>query len=430
MNRAARLNDVGPLAINLRWIVRLRWGAALGQSVVILLARRIFTLELPLVALFAVIGIELGSNVACARWQRERAVREWMLAAVMALDIVLLTVLLHLSGGSFNPFNFLYLVHIALAAVVLRPTYTWSLVALSLACFGSLFGGVFGLPVRAHDHHADQMEMHLRGMWVAFAVAAAFIVYFVDRIRRALADRDGELERSRHLATRSERLASLGTLAAGAAHELATPLGTIALAAGEMRTALDRGDSESVAADARLIQEQVQRCRAILDQMASAEAPGETPSRLTIGELAENVVEAMRSFGRLELAHVGDSHARAVLVPRRALEQGLRALVKNACDASRSTVVTVGSGHDSEWAWLDIRDSGDGMPPEVFARLGEPFFTTKEPGAGMGLGVYLTNALAEQIGGRLEFESTLGLGTTVRFVLPLAPDEQPTRAQL
>ncbi|MBM4356596.1 MAG: HAMP domain-containing histidine kinase [Deltaproteobacteria bacterium] len=406
-------------AINLRWLVRLRFGAALGQSVLILLARRLFTLDLPLLALFSAIGVELATNVACLELLRRRPIREWMLAAVMALDVLLLTVLLHLSGGSFNPFNFLYLVHIALAAVVLRPAYTWGLVLLSLACFGSLFGGVLGLPVQDHVHHAEQMDIHLRGMWVAFAVAATFIVYFVARIRRALAERDAELERSRQRAARSERLASLGTLAAGAAHELATPLGTITVAAGELEAALRSGDTGSVVADAALIQEQVRRCRAILDQMAAGDVPGEAPERVKLAALATSVAETMRGLGLIEINCAEIAHPPEVVVPRRAVEQALRALVKNAFDASRGTPVTLASGSDERSAWIEVRDRGEGMTADVLARAGEPFFTTKETGRGMGLGLYLTNALAEQLGGRLDVESTQGAGTTVRFVVPL-----------
>lgn len=411
-------SDADASAINLRWIVRLRWGAALGQSAVILLARELFHLDLPLVALFSVIGLEVATNVACARLLTRNSVKEWVLAGVMALDVLLLTVLLHLSGGSFNPFNFLYLVHLALAAVVLRPRHTWGLVVLSLVCFGTLFGGVLGLPAQDHVHHAEQMDMHLRGMWVAFAVAAVFIVYFVDRIRRALADRGAELERSRQRAARGERLASLGTLAAGAAHELATPLGTIALAAGELQAAIARGSRDSLTADATLIQDQVRRCRAILDRMAAGEAPGEAPVAVTLGELAESVAAVMRDLGPIELASMSDAARRDVVVPRNAVEQALRALVKNACDASRGTPVTIGAGHDATMAWIEVRDRGTGMSPEILARLGEPFFTTKETGTGMGLGVYLTHAVAEQLGGGLEIDSTPGVGTTVRFRIP------------
>jgi len=418
MNDDSARADDGAHATNFRWLVQLRWGAALGQASVILIARELFTLELPLAWLYALIAVEAVTNLACVGLLRRRWVHEWTLAAVMALDVLLLTGLLHFSGGSFNPFNFLYLVHIALAAVVLRPTYTWGLVALSLACFGSLFGGVFGLPVREHVHHAEQMEMHLRGMWVAFAVAAAFIVHFVDRIRRALAARDEELVRSRARVERSDRLASLGTLAAGAAHELATPLGTIAVAAGELDSAIARGDRSSISEDVALIQDQVRRCRAILDQMAASDAPGEVSELVTLGSLAESVAQAMQPLGSVKLALDEAMATRATHLPRRAVEQALRALVKNACDASDGGPVTLGGGTDGETLWLEVRDRGRGMAPEVLARAAEPFFTTKKTGSGMGLGLYLTNALAERLGGRLDIESELGRGTSVRFILP------------
>lgn len=425
MSIDARNSDAGLHSINLRWLVRLRFGAALGQTAVILIAGELFALSLPLAALFAVIGIELVTNLGCLELLRRTAVREWMLAAVMALDVLLLTSLLHLSGGSFNPFNFLYLVHIALAAVVLRPAYTWGLVLLSLASFGSLFGGL-GFRVAEHVHHAEQMDMHLRGMWVAFAVAATFIVYFVGRVRRALSEREVELELSRQRAEKSERLAALGTLAAGAAHELGTPLATIAIAASELEMAGDSRDRHSVAEDAALIQEQVRRCRLILDDMAVDAMPGESSERVKLAALAESVVEGMRQFGPVEFAANTPVSTLEVDVPRKAVERAVRELIKNAIDASHGTAVTVGTGSDARSAWLEVRDRGDGMTAEVLGRAREPFFTTKGTGQGMGLGMYLTNALAEQLGGHIQIESTIGKGSTVRFVLPISTALSPS----
>src|SRR5262249_9182438 len=156
----------------------------------------------------------------------------------------------------------LYLVNIALAAVVLRPRWTWTLVAVSLACFGTLFAqprwGAGTAPALGHEAH---FRMHLQGMWVAFGVAAIFIVYFVQRVTRALAARDAELAAAQLATARHERLAALATLAAGAAHELATPLSTIAVAAKELERQLATGrgapgrpahDAQDALDDARL----------------------------------------------------------------------------------------------------------------------------------------------------------------------------------
>lgn len=167
-------------AINFSWLIKLRWGAIAGQIVTIFGVARVLGVELPLTALFAVIAIELVSNIVCVVAARRRTPPEWWCGLVMTLDVLLLTALLHLTGGPFNPFSFLYLVEIALAAVILRARWTWTLVLVSLVGSGALFVG----PREALTSRGDHMQLHLRGMWVAFGVAATFIVYFLMRVRR------------------------------------------------------------------------------------------------------------------------------------------------------------------------------------------------------------------------------------------------------
>lgn len=401
--------------INLRWLVQLRWGAVVGQSLTILLAEWLLGVVLPQRALFAVIALEVASNLVCTAWlhRLERASRpasELALALVMAFDVLLLTALLYLSGGTFNPFNFLYLVHIALAAVVLRPRTTWGLVLLSLASFGALF-----LLGDGQMDHAHQMDMHLQGMWVAFAVAAGFIVYFVGRIRGSLAARDAELEYERQRTERHAKLASLATLAAGAAHELSTPLGTIAVAASEMQAALERGNVTEVVEDARLISAEVLRCRAVLDQLTAeaGESPGEAAAEIPLAELLAEVAAGAASE-RVKVQCATDC---TVLVPRVAAMRAIRGLVDNALDASEGDVELVADRQGDERT-IEVRDSGSGMSVDVLARAREPFFTTKQAGKGMGLGLFLANAVAERLGGRLEITSQSGSGTSVRLVLP------------
>ena len=183
-------------AINFAWLLRLRWAAIGAQALTVLLAHRLMGVALPPVPLATLIGGAAASNVACTTWARRRRgrgdVAEWHLGALMILDVLVLSGLLYYSGGPFNPFSFLYLVQIALAAVVLSPRWTWLLVALSLACSGFLFidHRELILPARTHDEH---MRWHLWGMWVAFGVAAAFIVYFLMRVLRSLAAREASI---------------------------------------------------------------------------------------------------------------------------------------------------------------------------------------------------------------------------------------------
>jgi two-component system sensor histidine kinase RegB len=268
-----------------------------------------------------------------------------------------------------------------------------------------------------HHHDDSAMTLHLQGMWVAFAIAAAVIAYFVTRVTRDLEFQRNEVALARTRALRSERLASLATLAAGAAHELATPLSTIAVAAKELERELSaKPDAKDSTDDARLIRDEVQRCRRILDQMATdaGESAGEAFRSVTPEELLKEATEELSQGARVQV-HIGTT--KSVRVPLRALGRALRGLVRNALQAS-TEAVEVRASEAGQSLLIEIQDHGSGMSPDLLAKVGEPFFTTKEPGQGMGLGVFLARALCERLGGSLEFSSKPGQGTLARVVLP------------
>jgi len=410
--------------VNFSWLMKLRWSSIAGQIATILGVFWLLHIPVPLVPLGLVVGIELISNVACALWfQRRPRVHEWHLALVMALDIGLLTGLLYFTGGPFNPFSFLYLVNIALAAVALHAQWTWMLVAFALLCFGLLpLLDYRELPLDALTP-AEHVALHQQGTWVAFGVAAGFIVHFLWRVTGALAARERELNQARSEAAQRERLASLATMAAGAAHELATPLGTIALAAKELERELDRGGQ--AADDVRLIREQVARCRGILDQMGGGvgKSAEQTVESVSLGDLFGEVLSGVRDSPPVHLEVAPAAAATRLRLPPRAVAQALRSLVTNAQDASppRQPVVVSAAIEDSALA-VEVRDRGPGMPPEVLERVGEPFFTTKPPGRGMGLGLFLTRAVVERLGGSLVIDSTQPEGTRARVVVPAELD--------
>jgi two-component system sensor histidine kinase RegB len=260
-------------------------------------------------------------------------------------------------------------------------------------------------------------------MWVAFGVAASFIVYFVQRVTRALAERERELDDARAATARAERLASLATLAAGAAHELSTPLSTIAVVAKELERELERlRAAESALGDARLIRDQVERCRDILVQMAAdaGESTGEDFAPITVARLVDSSIEGLAERERIALSVAASEDP--VVVPVRSVAQAVRAVTKNALQASpRHAPIALAAELSHDVCRIEVRDSGSGMSPEVLARAGEPFFTTKGTGQGMGLGLFLARAVLERLGGRLELRSTPGAGTTVVLLLPARP---------
>jgi len=410
-----------PNRLNFSWLMTLRYNSVAGQLATILAVHWLFSIDLPLQALFAIIAVEFASNVAASVWlRRAPRVDELHLAAVMALDVLLLTGLLYLTGGPFNPFCFLYIVNIALAAVVLHAQWTWMLVALSLASFGLLFVDFRELPIK-HLEPGDQAGLLQQGTWVAFGVAAAFIVHFLWRVTRALAAREHELGEAQRIAARQERLASLATMAAGAAHELATPLSTIAVVAKELERSLTKADvSADAVDDLRLIREQVARCRLILDQMGAGTGKSAELSveRIRVVELIDEATTAVRDSPTVEV-DLGDAADEELEVPARALAQALRSLVTNAQDATRNgSPVALRVSVKESMVEFEIADSGVGMTPKLLERVGEPFFTTKAPGSGMGLGIFLGRAVVEKLGGRLAITSKQGVGTTVRVAIP------------
>jgi len=309
--------------------------------------------------------------------------------------------------------------------LLLPPRRAWLVTALTSLAFASLFV----LPSHVIDPHAMHMHhgassLHLQGMWLAYSLAAGFVVHFVSRVASALQAREHELFELLRSAARSEKLASLSTLAAGAAHELGTPLGTIALVAGELERGLAQGrEPAELSQDARLIRQEVARCRDILQRMAAnaGEGAGEMPGQVSIHGVEQSLSDTLGPAGsRIAFERSGEQSE--LVLPQRLLVQVLANLVRNAVDAQAEAgtnePIRVVSRVEAERARFEILDRGAGIPEHTRTRVGEPFFTTKAPGRGLGLGVFLARAFAEKMGGELTLVARPGGGTLARLTLP------------
>ncbi|MFZ5774346.1 MAG: ATP-binding protein [Thermodesulfobacteriota bacterium] len=414
------------------WLLHLRWGAVIAQAILVLLVYLVLEVRLPYPILLGILGFEIASNLCFALiHRRSDSISTRFLALVLFTDAVLLSLLLHYSGGPMNPFTFLYLVHVAMAAILMPPRWSWGFALFTVACYAWLFLlPTQGSAAQCHTEpifsalRHDPVMIHLQGMWVAFTVTVFFIVFFISRIQQALTRHQQALADLQAERTRNEKLASLATLAAGAAHEFATPLATIAVSAGEMLHELQRHPniSQDLIEDAALIREQVDRCKDILFQMSAdaGEHMGEESREFNLHDLITGLLSQFPASGSFPVQYRNDCKTLLVTMPSRTVGRVIHSLLKNAMDASPDgAAIQLAISTDESMLRIEVKDQGTGMPPEVAARATEPFFTTKAPGKGMGLGLFLARSAAERFGGGLSISSQQGHGSTVGLAFSL-----------
>ena len=435
--RGPRLDTDHAPHVVIPWLVRLRWVSVLALAAAAWAAHDYWHVRLPALSLIALAALA-ATNAALAFQLRSPAPRRAVVGAVLLVDVGLLTGILYLVGGPINPFSIVYLVGITVAAVALGYRWAIALGIVSNVAYGFTF--FHHLPLEFVDPSTSGavLTLHLYGMWVAFGAATGLIAYFVGRVSEALAERERELTATRAAASKSERLAALFALGAGAAHELATPLSTISTAAGELERAMVRRDSLAEAPSPRaarqahslplarsesdyitIIRGEVERCTRVLDQLSGRASPtSSAESQILVSQLMSDVRYRLGD-SLAERLDIGVADADQVLaVPAEPLRQVLVALLRNAFDASSADQRVALRVAAENGVRVEVIDRGRGMNEEEAARAGEPFFTTKPAGAGLGLGLFLVRAFADQMGGTLRLTSTPGQGTSAILHLP------------
>jgi two-component system sensor histidine kinase RegB len=392
----------------------MRWGALGTVAAAIVVATQALGASLPQTPMWALVAVGAASNL----WLVVRKAPELPLGAFFVLDVFLLTGLLYFSGGPTNPFSIIYVVYIAMSAVMLSPRWTWTIAGLSVLCFGALFLVHAPGDHMGHGGHGSGFQAHLYGMFVALVLAVALITYFVSQLSIELRRRERELAEAEERTHRWGKLASIATLAAGAAHELGTPLGTIAIAAKEMeREAEKLPGGDALRQDAELIRAELERCRVVLDRMAAAggEHVGEALSEVRVNDVIEEVRGRLGPEGeRWEVT----SDVESIEAPREALVQMVENIARNGFDACEDGRVALDVKCSGGAVELRFTDEGNGMETEVLRRATDPFFTTKQAGDRMGLGLFLARTLVDSLGGRLSIDSETGRGTTILVALP------------
>lgn len=398
--------------LRLRTLVRLRWLAVIGQSVAVLIVFFLFDFKLPLIACLALIALSAWLNIFLSvRWPSSLRLKDNFAALLLAYDIAQLAGLLFLTGGLKNPFAFLFLVPVTVSATSLPISRTVSLGFLTLV-FATVLA-IFHYPLPwIRGQQFDVPVLYLAGMWSSLACGLAFASVYAYRVSSEARDMSAALAATEFVLAQEQRLSALDGMAAAAAHELGTPLSTIALVAKELKH--DLPNAADYADDLDLLSSQTARCRDILATFADRDSQREDMlARLKLTVLLDELIEPFRD-GRpeieMKIARLDNQSVEPVVTRHPGIRYGLVNLLENAVDYAKS-MVEVETGWSGDEVRVTISDDGPGFSEEIIDRLGEPYVTTrkgygtkqlaKPPTSGhqgMGLGFFIAKTLLMRSG--------------------------------
>jgi two-component system sensor histidine kinase RegB len=401
----------------LRRLIALRSVAIAAQLLTLAAVWKMLELELDWQPMMLTIATLASLNLFS--WLRLRSgnpVSNPELFVQLCADVLALSILLYFGGGSTNPFISLYLLPLVIAAATLPARYTWGMAALTAACYSLLMVYYVPLP---HIHHSenDAFNIHVMGMWLGFVISAVVVAYFVVQMAQAVRSRDETLVRVREDILRNERIVALGTQAAGAAHELGTPLSTMAVVIGELQHDL-AGTRPAICDSLAILDEQVRGCKRILDKiLANAQYNGSAllqPANQLITEVLDEW-QLLRPAAQYQY-HCDSTQPAPLINVDATLRAALMNLLNNAADAAPQ-MIEIHSQWDAKNFTLEIHDHGEGLSKETALKTGSAFFTTKA--GGHGLGLFLANATIERMGGSVRLFNRKGGGATTLLTLPI-----------
>jgi len=431
--------------LRLRTIVRLRWIAVSGQAVTVAVVHFGFGFELPLAACAVIIMLSGLLNIFLRiRYSARLWLKSQYATAMLAYDVLQLTALLYLTGGLQNPFAFLIVAPVSVSASKQPVRHTLFLGLFAIICITAL--GLFHLPLPWRPGETLSLPpVYILGVWGALVSGVIFFALYSQRIAKEARQMSAALAATETVLLREQSMSALDRLAAAAAHELGTPLSTIAVVATELLRDLPADSPQRD--DLTLLRSQAERCREILAKLTTgADEPDAIYSQMPISHLLEEAAEPYRVFdveieieaGPATAVKFGTHGSREPVGSRNpGILYGLGNLIENAADFAQ-THVGIAANWDRDTVEITISDDGPGIPPAILDRLGEPYVTTRaaneaDAGShehGLGLGFFIAKTLLERSGARLEFANRQAPdhGAQVTIVWPRAAIEDEDNA--
>lgn len=434
---------------NLKWLFILRNLMILSEAGIVFLAVYGLGIKLPQQELWSVI-FSIGV-VNCYTWMRlktEEDVTNMEIFSQLVIDVCGIASMLYLTGGASNPIIWVFLLPLIVTGIMLPQSYAWYMVILTSSAYTILIA--YNIPLPEIEPHLTDPEMltpemrhklhvlsdknyfnlHIFGMWFGFVFSAGLVAYFVVELSKTLRDRERTLAEARENALRNERVVSLATLAASAAHDMGTPLGTMAIVTHEVQQDFPEHRYPDLQEKMKILEQQIARCKAALSVMSasSGEMRAESGQVMELAEYIDEVLSqwrAQKPNAKLSLVVSPCVYLPAKIIAERTLTHSIINILNNAAEATDpDRGIELFTNWDNETVVIEIRDFGEGLPPEILNYAGrEPVVSKK----GLGVGLFLTCTTIKRLEGTIDFRNAENGGGCVEIRLPLIKGDSDDR---
>lgn len=415
----AQLSYPPASARNMALLVQLRWMAVAGQLLTIWIASTIMDVNLPLPQLVAVPVLLGFVNLATSVMGREREGYSYMeLLGALMLDVAALGWQLYFSGGTTNPFTFLFLLQIVIGAILLPPDWSWIVAA--IAALGVALLTFLYRPLALPPQYArEPLHLYLLGSLLCFLLIAALLVFFVIRMDRNRRQSDAALAALRQQAAEEHHIVRMGLLASGAAHELGTPMSTMSVILGDWAHHPVVKATPELSDELDEMQTELKRCKTIVSGIliSAGEARGESPSVVRLGAFLDEIAADWRDRSAGAVQFRNEVSQDIAIISDPALRQVIGNVIDNALEVS-PTRVAIHARTPHRDLVIEVRDNGPGFAEEMLEAFGKPYSSTKGR-AGGGLGLFLVVNVIRKLGGRVEVGNPNDGGALVRISIPL-----------
>ena len=437
---------------NLKWLFILRNLMMLSEVILIILSVYGLGINLPEQQLWLVVLSTGAVNLYTSmRLETDDPVTEPEIFTQISIDVFAIAALLYLTGGASNPITWVFLLPLIITAIMLPQAYAWYMVILTTSLYTMLIA--FNIPLPSIEPHMPDpapllhsdienyqmlqhahimndksyFSLHMFGMWFGFVFSAGLVAFFVVELAKTLRDQERSLAEARENALRDERVIALGTLAASAAHDMGTPLGTIAIVAHELEQEYPSHRYPDLFEKMLIMQQQINRCKEALSVMSASagEMRAESGGVILLTDYIDDVINQWRTHKPgVKLNFIIDPNVatEAKIIAERTLTHSIINILNNAAEASPAELgIEFHATWDLDYITIKIRDFGPGFPPELVEFAGKQPVVSKK--RGLGVGLFLTYSTINRLGGKINLYNSDSGGACVEITLPLLNTE-------